>query len=821
MLRNHLIIAIRYILSNKLQAVIQIASLSIGITAALLIGLYAWNELSHDKFLEKYDRIYRVEYGDMAGLPSAIGHQIKENIPEVENVVRISERQGREPSLYFRYIPSGDSSNTKTVSVDNWYWCDSTVFKIFSFRLIQGDPESALKDPYTCVLTQSTARRIFGELDPVGMTLERTNRGHKSWFTVTGIIEDVQNSHLKINLLGSITSHDSVRGHKPYEWFPRGHPLYLNTYTNQDQFTYITLAKGADPAIILGIIHDLFKDKVREFAPFQDGKLFSLRPLKDIYFSPKIKDEGSYRKFGNLKQLRLLITIAIIILLVAGINYLNLTTARSTLRIKEIGVRKVSGSSRTLLAIQFLVESTFMAMISLLVALTLVQLLLPSFNRIFSMELTTDTLLKWEAVIFYISLTVLLGIISGLYPAIYLSRMRVVPSGADRFTRESGMLVFRGGLLTIQFAISIILLIGIFVIFRQLVFMKSADLGFDKDLIINVRHRSNFGDDWEQKLFKQELLKNPGILGVAYSGSEMGNLAYTGGEEYEFNGIKNYCAILPVDPDFINVMGITLLEGRNFSYDIYQDYYHWDSAVECRVYSVLLNESAASAFRLDSPIGNIGKIFNGFNVKIIGIVKDFHFRSLHQKINPTLYLFGPRWFYGANVKIAPDKINATISYMKKVFESVYPGFVIEYSFLDKTFDIQYVKDERTARLIMFFAIIAFLIACLGLFGLAFFMAARRTKDIGIRKVVGASDRTIFILLSNEFIKWITLSVIIACPLALIIMKGWLQNFAYRTNIPAWIFAVAIVFAYGISFVIVAWHAWKTARTNPIEALRYE
>jgi putative ABC transport system permease protein len=757
----------------------------------------------------------------MAGLPSAIGHQIKGNLPEVENVVRISERQGREPSLYFRYVPSGDSSHTKTFSVDNWYWCDSTVFEIFGFRFIHGDPESALKDPYTCVLTQSTARRIFGELDPVGVTLERTNRGHKSWFTVTGIIEDVKDSHLKIDLLGSMTSHDSVRGNKPYEWYPRGHPLYLNTYTNRDQFTYITLAKGTDPAIIQGRINDSFKDKAGEFATFQDGKSFSLSPLKDIYFSPRMKDEGSYRKFGNLERLRLLITIAIIILFLAGINYLNLTTARSTLRVKEIGVRKVSGSSRTLLAIQFLVESTLVAMISLLVALTLVQILLPSFNRISSMELTTDILLKWEAVISYLSLTVLLGIISGLYPAIYLSRMRVVPSGSDRYTRESGMLFFRGGLLTIQFAVSIILLIGILVIFRQLVFMKSADLGFDRDLIINVQHRSNFGDDWEQKLFKQELLKNPRILGVAFSGSEMGNLAYTRGSDYEFNGIKNYCAVLPVDPDFINVMGISILEGRNLTYDIYRDYYHWDSAAESRVYSVLLNESAVSAFRLDSPIGNTGKILNGFNVNIIGVVKDFHFHSLHQKINPTLYIFGPRWFYEANVKIAPDAISATIRYMKKVFESVYPGYVFEYSYLDKTFDLQYVKDEQTASLIIIFALVALLIACLGLFGLAFFMAARRTKEIGIRKTVGASDRTIFILLSIEFIKWISLSVIIACPLALIIMKGWLQNFAYRTNIPAWIFAVAIMFAYGISFVIIAWHAWKTARTNPIEALRYE
>jgi putative ABC transport system permease protein len=414
MLRNHIIITIRYILRNKLQSVIQIASLSIGITAALLVGLYAWNELSHDKFYEKEDRIYRVEYGDMAGLPSAIGHQIKQNIPEVENVVRISERQGREPSLYFRYTLSGDSSRARTVSVDNWYWCDSTVFEIFGFRLIQGDPGSALKDPYTCVLTQSTARRIFGELDPVGMNLERINRGHKSWFTVTGIIEDVQNSHLKIDLLGSLTSHDSIRGHKPREWFPRGHPLYLNTYTNRDQFTYITLAKGADPATIQGRINDSFKVKVRELATFQDGKSFSLRPLKDIYFSPRLKDEGSYRKFGNLKQLHLLITVAIIILFLAGINYFNLNTACSTLRIKEIGVRKVAGSSGNLLAIQFLVESILVAMISLLVALTLVQLLLPSFNRLSSIELTTDILLKWKAVISYISLTVLLGIISGL-----------------------------------------------------------------------------------------------------------------------------------------------------------------------------------------------------------------------------------------------------------------------------------------------------------------------------------------------------------------------------------------------------------------------
>ncbi len=821
MLRNFIISAIRNIIRARVQSIIQVLSLSLGITVVILVGMYAYTELNYDKFNEKYDRIYRLEYGDNVSLPSAIGHRIKQNIPEVENVVRLFIDRTKEPLLYFRYYPSNDSANARTVSTGNYIRCDSTIFDIFSFNFIQGDPHNALKEPYSCVITKSQARRMFGNTDPVGLTLERINSLMKGWYTVTGIIDDIEHSHIDIDFLISLTTYDSS-GYGVNK-VPRGHPEYLNSIVwGRGMKTYMTLNEAADPVFVENRINEHFSYIFKDLSRNEDSKYFSMRPMKDIYFSDGLAGEAGYSKHGDLGQLRIMITIALFILILAIINYINLTTARASLRAKEIRVRKVTGSSIFLLISQFLVESVIVALISLLIALTMVQLLIPAFNQLASLEMNPELLLNGKTLIAYSLSIILLGIISGMYPALYLTGMNSVASLSEKRASEPGIIVFRRALLTFQFTLSIILIIGVFVISRQIQFMKTADLGFNKDKVITISHGSRFGSDHiKQQTFKQELLKSPDILGVAYSETELGNQAYERMVNIEFNGIIKNCNLINIDPDFMDVLGISFLEGHTFSYGLPR-INSWDSLAAGQTFPIIINSSLARAFELDSPVGSLGKHINWErNLQVIGIIDDIHFFSLHQPIAPTAYWYIPPHFHKASVKISSNNISSTLRYIRNVFGDIYPDFVIEYSFLDETFNRQYLEDEITGKIIIVFAVIALLIGGLGLFGLSFFMAARKTKEIGIRKSLGATDLMVFILLSKEFIKWVTLSVIIACPLGWIIMNKWLQDFAYRTNMSAWIFILAIIFAYAISFITVAWHAWKTARTNPIEALRYE
>jgi putative ABC transport system permease protein len=803
MLRNYFITAIRSIIRNKIQSFIQVLSLAIGITAVILIGLYAKNEFSYDRFNEKSDRIYRLEYGQ-AGLPSAIGHQIKQEIPEVENVVRLLNWEGRGSSLYLRYIPANDSTNAEMVKIENYFYCDSTIFDVFTFNLIQGDPKSALRDPNTCVLSESTARRIFGDRDPVGETL--------GGMTVTGIIEDVKNSHIEINMLLSIVSL------KYAGRYSRGDPGYLNYYgADFSYMTYLLLPEEINPSYIVRRVNDFFSEKIRTGSSeyFNENIFFSLRALKDIYFSTNQKVEKNYCKHGNIKLLRVLLTVAIIILILAVINYINLTTARASLRAKEVGIRKVSGSSKTSLINQFLIEAILVTIFSLLVALTLVQLLMPGFNELASTDLDLVFINKQGTWVIFLISGVSLGLISGIYPAVYLTGYQPVAFLSGKQVKGAGSVIFRRVLFTFQFTISITLIIGVFVIFRQLNYMKSADLGFNKELIINVQ--GNWGYNFStRQLFRQKLLENPNIKGVAFSDAIMGGELYRDPIPVEIDGVKKHCDGLPIDPGFIDVMEIELLDGRNLSWDRAGDY---AADLEDLSATALINETGVREFGLEAPVGFVAN-WGNYKYEIIGVVRDFNFKSQHEKIRSCLYY----WFNSlpkANIKIAPTNIPATLKYIKKEFQILFPDAVFDYSFLEETYNQQYFRDEKTVRIISNFAIVAILISCLGLFGLSSFMAARRTKEIGIRKAMGASNQSVFLMLSREFIKWVVLSIMIACPVAWFIMNKWLQSFAYRTNISWWIFALAILIAFAIAFVTVTWQSLKTARTNPLEALRYE
>jgi putative ABC transport system permease protein len=814
MIRSYFIIAIRYILRNKIQSVIQIASLAIGITAIILIGLYVDHELSYDKFNEKIDRIYRLEYGEFVGQFSAIGHQIKENIPEVDNVVRMLNWGGTTKST-IRYISDESKEREREIKlVSKYIACDSTVFDVFTFPFIQGDPASALRDPYSAVLTENTAREIFGNKDPVGEGLWiKTPTLYESYFTVTGIIHDIENFHIDIDILLSIVSlgaEDSAITKN-----------ILNTYEGGDEFfTYLLLPDHSDVSRTEKNINTFFKDKA-EGRYLSEGSTFYLRPLEEIYFSSPLRNEYGYCRHGNVKLLKILSAIAIFILVLACINYINLTTARASLRAREVGVRKVSGSLKSSLIVQFLVESVIISMISLLIAITLVQVLLPTFNQLTMIEINMERFFKPGTILLSIIGILLLGIMAGIYPALYLTAFKPVAFLKGEQLTGLRSVLFRRVLLTFQFAISVVLIIGVFTILRQLKYMKTADLGFDKELIVMIpAYYENMQWDFHKRqVYKEELLKHPNIQKVTFGdvpGFPPGNSDFI-----EYNGIKIKPNYFKVDPDYFDLMDIELLQGRNFSWDIKGDFADYPNTDEWGG-RVIINETLLREIGLESIEDGINVIIeeSPYKLEIIGVVEDIHLVSLHHKIEPFIFIWSnPSGI--TSIKILPNNIQGTIKNIKNEVESMFPKETFIYLFLDDGLDRLYENDERLARIISNFAIVALLIGCLGLFGLSSFMAARRTKEIGIRKAMGASVRIVFLLLSREFVKWISLSVIIACPVAWIIMNRWLRSFAYRTNIGAGIFILAIVIAFAIAFLTVAWQSLKTARTNPVEALRYE
>jgi putative ABC transport system permease protein len=809
MIRSYFVIAFRYIIRNKIQSVIQIASLAIGITAIILIGLYVDHELSYDKFNEKIDRIYRLEYGEIAGQPTAIGHQIKENFPEVDNVVRML-RYGN-GIMGIKYISDQGRGPERKIELKPQYIvCDSTVFDIFTFPFIQGDPASALRDPYSIVLTESTARDIFGDKDPVGEALK------SEWFnellTVTGVIHDIENFHIDIDILLSMVS---LR-----EWDSLYDDIALNSYRSGTEFfTYLLLPDHYDVSRTEKNINTFLMPKVKDRIYFSEGSTFSLRPLEEIYFSIPLKNEYAYCRHGNLKQLKILSAITIFILVLACINYINLTTARASLRAREVGIRKVSGSLKSSLIVQFLVESVIISLVSLLIAITLVQVLLPTFNQLAMIELSLERFFKPGTILLSITGILLLGFMAGLYPAFYLTTFQPVAFLKGEQMTGVRSVLFRRVLLTFQFTISVVLIIGVLTILRQLKYMKTADLGFEKELIVIIPHHGMHRDFHKRQVFKENLLRNPNIQKVAF-GWAPGRKEQTFATFIEYNGIKIKPNFLFIDPDYFDLMDIVLLQGRNFSWDIKGDYWD-DSNTKALRGSIILNESALREFGMVSLEDGDSLISEGgFKLEIIGVVEDIHFVSLHYTIEPYFFVWTEP-LPEISIKILPNNIQGAIINIKNEVESMFPEATFEYKFLDDYYNQQYKNDERLARIISNFAIVAILIGCLGLFGLSTFMAARRTKEIGIRKAMGASVRIVFLLLSREFVKWVALSVIIACPVAWFIMNKWLQSFAYRTNIGVGSFILAIVVAFAIAFITVAWQSFKTARTNPIEALRYE
>jgi len=806
MLRNFLITSLRILWRNKLVSTINILSLSIGITAFLLILLYVHHETSYDKFNENYDRIYRLEGDGYAKLPPLIGEYIADKIPEIERVTQLQVEAIRN----FNYIPADEPEDRMAIPIPVLR-ADSMIFSVFTLPFIKGNPDHALDEPFEVVITESFARRLFGDKDPMGKTIVLDNQFRiNNEYKVSGVLEDIPQSHVKIDALIS------------YESAKFSHPQRLaiaNKIIDKHWWngTYILLTKNAKSDVVEQKINNILQDINHEIVIPIEFKRFTLKPLEDLYLRGTATNL-TYGEQGNNNLLWSFMATGIFVLLLAIINYINLTTARSTLRTKEIIIKKVVGSRNLLLGKQFIGESILLVFISFLIALTTMQLTAPKFNQLAQVHIQ----LSYFNTPFYWTLLVIgifvLGAISGIYPAMILTRSRSVAGMKSKGGVQGVRL--RRILLTVQFALSIVLIIGIITNLRQIHFVKNTDPGFNKDRVVLVHTPG--GGSFDNKhtyrmTFKDRLLQNRNIIRVGISGSTLQSEAAS--NQIEINGKNRQIVFKRIDPDFIEVMEIKMKEGRNFAWGRESDKSDWTSK-----FVWLVNETAAREYWDDSPVGQtlFSPNANGQNipVEIIGVVNDVHWQSLHHQVEPTAYY----WWPGArqlNIKINPNNIQETISFIESKWNEVYGSEPFVYSFLDEEFDAQYKSDERMATIIAYFTMIAIVISCMGLFGLSSFMAVRRTKEIGIRKALGASSKTIFVMLSREYIKWILLSALIASPIAWYAMNKWLETFAYRIELGPGVFILAAFIALAIGLITVGWQALKSAVANPVEALRYE
>jgi putative ABC transport system permease protein len=800
MFKNYLKIAIRNIRKHKGYAFINIAGLSIGMACCILIVAYIITELSYDKYNENADRIYRIAAevniggftGTLAFTNAPVGPVLQKDYPEVLNSVRIRP-------VSKKFVKFED----REFYEDGILYADNSIFDIFTFPMIKGDRETALVTAYSVVLTEDTAKKYFGDDDPIGKFLKFDNQDD---FTVTGVVRNVpRNSHFTFDMLCSYETYFTQNKQARENWFNFNLHTYLLFPENYD---YRELEKKF-PALV-----DTYMGKVLK-ALGGEIKYF-LQPLTSIHLHSNLEGEIS----GNSDVLYVYIfsAIALFILFIACINFMNLATARSATRAKEVGMRKVIGAHKKELIRQFLGESIIYSFFSLLIALILVQLAMPLFRSLSGTELGINYAEMPWLIPCLLGLVLFVGIIAGCYPALFLSSFQ--PASVLKGSLKSGAANkrFRSILVVAQFIISVTLIIGTGIILNQLNYMKNTNPNFDKENVIFVRI---IDQKIQQSLdfVKNELKKIPGVISVAASSAVPGQntdvIPYIPEGFQEDN--SQLMETIAVDHDFVPTLGIEIADGRNFSTEFTTD----------KKEAAIINETAVKKFGWDSPVGKTIKApGSGFPMRwetktVIGVVKDFHFSSLHKIIMPLYIDNAPSYADKISIKISPQNTTGTLRLLREKWKEIDPYRPFEYSFLDETFDSQYRPDERLSKIFASFTIFAILIACLGLFGLASFMSEQRTKEIGIRKVLGASVPGIILMLSKNFLKLVIIANIIAWPISYLAMKNWLQNFAYRINIGLWIFILTAALSLCIALLTVSYQSVKASLSNPADAIKYE
>jgi putative ABC transport system permease protein len=826
MLKNYLQVAIRNIKRDKVFSFINIAGLAVGVTCFIALALFILNELSYDRFYKNSDRIYRVyvksyinNYEEKSSkTPGPLGPTLLQTFPEVQAYTRI----GYYGAYNFR-------CENKTFTQGNIYAVDSSFYKVFSLQFIEGNPNTALNRPNTLVITESAAKKYFGNEDPVGKTLivnktyvaeyltrERNYVDSSKQFLITGLIKDFpKNSSFSCQFLSSLSTY-SVN----------------QSWLEGEYSTYIVVKKNTDPVAfenkLVSIVHDyvgpqaekLLGVPIEEFLKKGNRYGYYLQPLTSIYLRSKrdygidLNSEWGDVKSSDISYIYIFSSVAVFILLLAIINFMNLTTAKSEKRAKEVGIRKTLGSNKMMLIIQFITESTIMSFFSVIAALALLELILPLFNKIVEKELHLEFFDNLFTIPLLIGFVLFLGIIAGSYPAFYLSSFRPVKilKSVSTVTRKSNL---RSILVISQFAISITLLISTIIIKNQLDYIQKKNLGFDKENLVYINDVNVLGGKLES--FKQELIKDNNIISVSNSS----RMFVTGipGNGYLFNRRTGADPIsfqyINADYDFLKTYKISLTQGRFFSRDFPSD-----------SNAVVINEAAASELGVKDPVGSYLTRLGGSSIqktfKIIGVIKDFNYQSLHQKIGALAIHLQPSGYAdNMTIRVQSAGLRSTLNYIEKTWKSFSPGETMNLGFVDKRLERLYESEQKTSIVATVFSFLSIFIACLGLFGLAAFVAEQRTKEIGVRKVLGASIFELIMLLSKEFTKWVIIANIIAWPIAHYLMNNWLRNFAYRIEMNWWVYILSGTITLVIALATISMYAIKAAKANPVKSLRYE
>lgn len=772
-----------------------------------MILLHIKDEFSYDKFHNNSDQIYRMVLHryypdtqvDYALSPHSLGPVMFEEMPEIKGMVRLFQGQG-ETAITFE---------DKTFNESRFMLADSNFFDFFSIRLLKGNPEDVLRNPLELILTETTARKYFGDDDPIGKTLTATF----GELQVVGVCEDVpENSHFHFDFIGGLNGVGFLR-----------QPSYITFSV----YTYFLIETRAQSRAVEAKIPDLLRQhaagqiQARMGVSYDDyiaagnGYEFFLQPLISIHLHSHLNNELDTN--GNINYVIILISVAFFILIIASINFVNLSTARSSERAKEVGIRKVVGSERARLIGQFMTESVLITMLSLVVALLFVEIGLPAFNNLTGKHLGIEYLDSFTLPVL-LGFAVIVGIISGSYPALVLSSFKPVNILKGKFSTSKTGILTRKGMVIFQFFLSISLISFTLLIYSQLNYLRKKNLGFYKENILVLR--SNLLPN-NRESFKQELLKIPGVISAATSNTQITGGFYFGfmiqAEEYGSDVITSRGMV--ADEDFIETMGLKLLEGRGFSREFN------DSL------SVIINQTAASEFGLKQPVGakliepvdtGGGYILREFTV--IGIIEDFHYNSLHDDLNSFVLqsMSGPNGF-GTFLYIRANSIDwsQTLANIETKWTEFFPQQPFSYFFHDEYINNMYQDDQASGRIFTIFTLLAILIACVGLFGLASYSTHQRIHEIGIRRALGSSVSRIVYLFSTDFTKLVIGAFIISIPIAIIIMRYWLNNFVYRTSIHFIIFIISGILAVAIALITISYHTIKSANTNPAKTLRYE
>ncbi|MBS1666256.1 MAG: ABC transporter permease [Bacteroidetes bacterium] len=805
MLKNYFKTAWRNLVKNKSFSLINILGLSVGISVCFIIMMYVMDELSYDRFNKNADRIVRISFKanmnggkiNEASVMPPTAQTLKYDYPEVEIATRL--RDYGIPKVIL---------NDKKFNAGRLAFVDANFFSVFTFQFLQGDPANALQLPNTIVITEEMAKTYFGNQDPIGKTLKFNNDGD-DLYKVKGVFKKLpSNSHFHFDMLASMASLPEAKS---------------TSWMQSNFYTYLLLQKGYDYKKLEAKLPDMVEKymgpqimqamhiSLSQFRTKGNELGFVLQPLTDIHLHSINSFE--LEPSGDIKYVYIFGAIAIFMLAIACINFINLSTASASKRAKEVGVRKVLGSGKWELVKQFLLESVLLAFMAILISIVFVQLALPVFNSLSGKNL--QSALRFKNITSLLLLGLFVGIVAGIYPAFFLSSFQPIAVLKNKLRRNVKSLSLRSSLVVFQFFISVCLIVGTIVVSQQMKFIQNKKLGYDKEQLLVIPNSYLLGSN--EKVFKDELLKDPRVVNATVSAyrpagptNSNNSMLYPDGDENKLIRTLRY----DVDEQYIPTLGMSMVAGRNFSKDM-----STDSS------GVIINETAANTFGWgDKAIGHTLTWMNDnsggkLSLHVIGVVKDFNFKSLHEAITPLIMVLQPE--SGLIVKIKTADVAGLLSSMKQAWASYKTEEPFTYAFMDDLYNNTYLAEQKSGTILNIFAALTIFVACLGLFGLATYTAEQRTKEIGIRKVLGASVSQVTGMLSKDFLKLILIACVLAFPVAWWAMNNWLKDFAYRIHISVWVFVLATVAVIVVALVTISYQAIKAALANPVKSLRTE